>query len=85
MVQPIPEGYPKVSPYLHVDGAADAIAFYSKVFGATERMRMGGPGGKVAHAELELGDSLVMLADEFPEMDVRGPKSIGGSPVTVNI
>ena len=82
-VKPIPDGYPRVTPYLIVDGAAAAIDFYSKVFGATERMRMPSPGGKIGHAELELGDSLIMLADEHPEMGIRGPKSIGGTPVTI--
>ena len=84
-VKPIPEGYPQVTPYLCVDGAADAIDFYSKVFGATEKIRMPSPGGKVGHAELEIGDSLIMLADEHPEMGARGPKSIGGTPVTVSV
>jgi PhnB protein len=84
-VKPIPDGYPQVTPYLHVDGAADAIDFYSKVFGARERMRLPSPGDKIGHAELELGDSLIMLADEHPEMGVRGPKAHGGSPVTVSV
>jgi PhnB protein len=84
-VNPIPEGYPQVTPYLHIDGASAAIDFYSKVFGATERMRMPSPGGKVGHAELQIGDALVMLSDEHPEMDVQGPKSIGGTPVTINV
>jgi uncharacterized glyoxalase superfamily protein PhnB len=69
MVNPIPEGYPRVTPYLIVDGASAAIDFYKSVLGATERMRMGGPEGKVGHAELEIGDSVVMLADEHPEID----------------
>ena len=84
-VKPIPDGYPRVTPYLHVDGAADAIDFYVNVLGAKERMRMPGPGGKLGHAELEFGESIVMLADEFPEMDVRGPRSIGGTPVTIHV
>jgi PhnB protein len=82
-VKPIPDGYPRVTPYLSVDGAADAIDFYTKVFGARERMRMGAPGGKIGHAELELGDSLIMLADESPEMGNRSPKTTGGTPVTI--
>ena len=85
MVNPIPEGYPRVTPYLIVDGASAAIDFYKFVLGATERMRMGGPEGKVRHAELEIGDSVVMLADEHPEMDARGPKSVGGTPVTLHV
>jgi PhnB protein len=84
-VQPIPDGYPQVTPYLAVDGAADAIDFYTKVFGARERMRMPAPDGKIGHAELEVGDSLIMLADEFPDMGHLGPKAVGGTPVTINI
>ncbi len=84
-VQPIPEGYPRVIPYLTVDGAEAAIEFYRSVLGATERMRMGAPGGKIGHAELELGESLIMLADEFPEMGNRSPKSVGGTPVTISV
>jgi PhnB protein len=83
--KPIPDGYPQVTPYLCVDGASAAIDFYGDVFGATERMRMPAPEGKVGHAELEIGDSVIMLADEFPEMGVRSPKTIGGTPVTVNV
>jgi len=85
MVNPIPEGYPRVTPYLIVDGASAAIDFYKSVLGATERMRMGGPEGKVGHAELEIGDSVVMLADVHPEMDARGPKFVGGTPVTLHV
>ncbi len=85
MVNPIPDGYPRVTPYLVVDGAAAAIDFYTSVLGATERMRMGGPGGKVGHAELEIGDSVIMLADEHPEMDARGPKTVGGTPVSLHL
>ena len=84
-VKPIPDGYPRVTPYLAVDGAKEAIEFYEKVLGAKERMHMPAPEGKVGHAELELGDSVIMLSDEFPEMNVRGPKAIGGTPVTLNV
>ena len=84
-VKPIPDGYPQVTPYLCVDGAKAAIEFYSNVLGAKELMHMPGPDGKIGHAELELGDSLIMLADEFPEMGVRGPKAVGGTPVTISI
>ena len=84
-VKPIPEGYPRVTPYLHVSGADAAIEFYKSVLAAEERMRMPAPEGKVGHAELEIGDAVVMLADEFPDMDVRGPKSIGGTPVTIHV
>jgi PhnB protein len=84
-VKPIPAGYPQITPYLCIDGAGAAIEFYRAVFGATERMRMPGPGGKVGHAELAIGDSLVMLSDEYPEMGVRSPKTIGGTPVTIHV
>jgi PhnB protein len=84
-VKPIPDGYPQVVPYLYVDGASAAIEFYGSVFGMTERMRMPGPDGKLGHAELQLGDSVIMLADEYPEMDVRGPKAFGGTPVTISL
>jgi PhnB protein len=84
-VKPIPDGYPQVVPYLSVQGADAAIQFYGRVFGATERMRMPAPGGRIGHAELELGDSLIMLADESPESGSRSPKSIGGSPVTISV
>jgi len=84
-VRPIPEGYPQVTPYLIVDDASAAIDFYSNVFGAKERVRMPAPEGKIGHAELQLGDSLIMLADEFPDMGNRSPRSVGGSPVTVSV
>jgi PhnB protein len=85
MVSAIPEDYPRVTPYLIVDGAAEAIDFYVSVLGATERMRMGGPDGKVGHAELEIGNSMIMLADEHPEIGARGPTSIGGTPVSLHV
>jgi PhnB protein len=81
----IPEGYHSVTPYLVVDGAAAAIDFYKKAFGAVEVMRMPAPGGKIGHAEIRIGDSHVMLADEHPEQGHRGPKSIGGTPVGIMI
>ena len=77
MVKPIPDGYHSVTPYLVVDGAAEAIDFYTKAFGAKELFRMP-MGDRIGHAELLIGDSHVMLADEFPERDIRGPKSRGG-------
>jgi PhnB protein len=83
MVKPIPDEYPRVTPYLIVDGAGAAIDFYRSVFGATERGRMPAPGDKIGHAELEIGDSLVMLADESPEVGAAGPRSVGGTPVTL--
>jgi PhnB protein len=85
MVNPIPDGYPRLTPYLIVDGAADAIEFYSSVLGAKERMRMDAPEGRIGHAELELGDSLIMLADEHAEIDALAPRSIGGSPVSLHV
>ena len=84
MVNPIPEDYPRVVPYLHVDGASAAIDFYTEVLGATERMRMPGDSpDKIGHAELEIGDAVIMLADEAPDMDIRGPKTVGGTPVSI--
>jgi PhnB protein len=84
-VRPIPEDYPRVMPYLAIDGAAAAIDFYSTVLDAKERMRMPGPDGKVGHAEIQIGDSVIMLADEAPDMDHLGPKSIGGTPVSIMV
>jgi PhnB protein len=84
-VKPIPEGYPQVTPYLSVAGAAAAIEFYGKVLGTTERMRMAGPDGRVGHAELELGGSVIMLADEYPDMGSRSPKTLGGTPVMIHV
>lgn len=84
-VKPIPEGYHSVTPYLCIDGAADAIEFYKKAFGAKELLRMPGPDGKIGHAEIQIGDSRVMLADENMEMEFRSPKSLGGTPVSLMI
>ena len=83
--KPIPDGYRSLTPYLIVDGASRAIEVYKAVFGATERMRLGAPGGRVGHAELEIGDSLIMLADEHPEIGARGPGAYGGSPVGLHV
>ena len=85
MVKHVPEEYPRVMPYLIVDGAGDAIDFYCSVFGATERVRMPAPGDKVGHAELEIGDSLIMLADEAPEMNAVSPRTVGGTPVSLYV
>src|SRR4051812_16394745 len=82
-VKPIPEGYHALTPYLAIKDAAKAIDFYKQAFGAVERFRMPGLGGKIMHAELQVGDSVLMLADEFPEMDHKGPKTIGGTPVSI--
>lgn len=84
-VKPIPDDYSRVSPYLVVDDAAAAIDFYCQVLGATERMRMAAPSGKIGHAELQIGDSVVMLADEWPDMGAQGPKTVGGTPVTLSV
>ncbi len=82
-VKPIPEGYHTATPYLIVKDAASAIEFYKKAFGATELMRMAGPSGKVMHAEIKIGNSPIMLADEVPEMGFRSPQALGGSPVSI--
>ena len=84
-VKPIPDGYHSITPYLSVEGAAAAIDFYVRAFGAKERMRMAQPNGAIAHAELQFGDSCVMLADELPDMGFRSPLSIGGTPVTIHL
>ena len=84
-VQPIPDDYPQVIPYLTVDDAAAAIEFYSAVLGATERMRMPGPDGKIAHAEVAVGRGMIMLADEMPDAGNQSPRAVGGTPVTVMV
>jgi PhnB protein len=81
MVKAIPEGYHSVTPYLIVKGAARALEFYKKAFNATELVRMEGPGGTIGHAEFQIGNSIIMLADESPEFNARSPETIGGSPV----
>ncbi len=84
-VKSVPEGYPSLSPYLIVSDGAAAIEFYQKVFGATLRMKLDAPGGRVGHAELEIGNALVMLADEHPEMGALAPTTIGGTPVGLHL
>ncbi len=84
MVNPIPDDYPRITPYLCVDGAAEAIDFYSAVLGVTERHRMVFD-GRVGHCELLLGDSVIMVSDEYPEMGVIGPKTVGGSPISMYV
>jgi PhnB protein len=81
-VKSIPEGYHTLTPYLIVHDAAGAIEFYKQAFGATEMFRMAGPDGRIGHAEIRVGDSQIMLADEHPEMNARSPRTIGGSPVS---
>jgi PhnB protein len=82
-VKPIPEGYHTITPYLAVEDAAGAIEYYKKAFGARERGRMDAPGGKIGHAELEIGDSLVMLSDPFPQASTKPPNEIGGATSSV--
>ena len=82
-VQPVPDGYHTVSPYLAVEDAAAAIDYYKKAFGATERVRMEAPDGKIGHAELEIGDSIVMLADPFPQASTKPPHELGGTSAGV--
>jgi PhnB protein len=82
-VKPIPDGYHTVTPYLAVDDAVEAIEYYKRAFGANERVRMEAPGGKIGHAELEIGDALVMLSDPLPQFSTRPPKELGGTSVSV--
>jgi len=84
-VKPIPEGYHTITPYLMIQGAAQAIEFYKQAFAAEEVMRIPMPEGKVGHAELMIGDSKIMLADECPEMGGKSPATFGGSPVTIHL
>jgi len=79
----IPEGYRTATPYLIVKGAADAIEFYHRAFGATEMLRMADPQGRIGHAEIRIGDSVIMLADEHPAMGYRSPRALGGSSVSI--
>ncbi|HUN80315.1 MAG TPA: VOC family protein, partial [Phycisphaerae bacterium] len=84
-VEKIPAGYETVTPYLIIKGAGKAIEFYKKAFGATERGRFDGPDSRVGHAEISIGPSKIMIADECPEIDARSPQSIGGTPVSLYI
>jgi len=83
MVQAIPSGYAGVTPYLIIRGAARALEFYKKAFGATELMRFPGPGGTIGHAEIKIGEGVVMLADESPEMGHKSPQTLGGTATTL--
>jgi PhnB protein len=85
MVKPVPEGYHTVTPYLIFDGAGGAIEFYKRALGASEVMRLDDPSGRIHHAEIRIGDSQIMLADEHPELQALSPKTIGGSPVTMHV
>ena len=82
-VRAIPDGYHAITPYLVVNGAGKAIDFYKTVFGAREKFRMDGPGGRIAHAEIEIGDSVIMLADENPQHGALSPATVGGTPVSI--
>lgn len=84
-VKPIPDGYNSLTPYLIVKDGTRALEFYKKAFGATERMRIATPGGKIGHAELRIGDSNVMLADEHPDMGYRAPEAYGGTPISLHL
>ena len=84
-VKPIPENYPRVTAYLAIDGVGDAIEFYKKIFGAEERFRMPGPDGRIGHAEIQIGDSVIMMADAAPDMDFNDPKKLGGTAVTLTV
>jgi PhnB protein len=84
-VKPIPDGYPSLTPYLIVADGAGAIAFYERAFGAKLRMRLARPDGKIGHAELDIGGSVVMLADEYPAMDAKAPGAYGGTPVSLHL
>ncbi len=82
-VKPVPEGYRTVTPYLTIRGGDRAIEFYKRAFDARELVRMPGPGGKLMHAELQIGDSMIMLSDEFPEMGGKSPEALNGTPVSI--
>lgn len=84
-VKPIPDGYHSVTPYLIMRDAARAIDFYKRALGAVELFRFAAPGDKIGHAEIKIGDSVIMLADEYPDMGYRGPQSIGGSAVSLMV
>lgn len=84
-VAPIPEGYNSITPYMFVNDGTKAIDYYKQAFDAEEVMCMKDPDGKVAHAELKVGDSKIMLADEYPEMGARGPEAYGGSPIALHL
>jgi len=81
-VKPIPDGYATVTPFVYIRDVARAIEFYQSAFGATELFRLAAPGGKIGHAELQIGNSRIMLSNEFPDMNLRGPESLGGTSVS---
>lgn len=83
MVKPIPEGYHALTPSIVVEKAADAIEFYKRAFGAKERLRMPGPGDTIGHAEIEIGDSVLMISDPFPQSSIKPPKAVGATTVGI--
>jgi PhnB protein len=83
MPQPVPEGYHTITPYLAVENATEAIDFYQRAFGAQERVRMDGPQGSIMHAELQIGDSMIMLSDPFPQASTKTPKELGGTTISI--
>jgi PhnB protein len=84
-VKPIPDGYNAAIPYLTCKDAAKAIDFYAKAFGATELMRIAAPDGKIGHAEIKIGDAIIMISDEYPEMHIQSPQTLGGTPVGIHV
>jgi len=84
-VKPIPDGYHTLTPYMIVDGAAAALDFYKRAFGAKNALSIDGPGGKIMHCEFVIGDSKFMMADEFPEKGARSPKTYNGSPISLHL
>lgn len=83
--KPIPEGYNAAIPYLSCTNATSALDFYKNAFGATELMRIAAPDGKIGHAEIKIGDAIIMISDEYPAMDIRSPQSLGGTPVGIHV
>ncbi len=81
--KPIPQGYHSVTPYMVIRDAAKAIDFYKKAFGAVEKFRMAGPDGKIGHAEIQIGDSMIMISDENPQWGTKSPQTLGGTPVGI--
>jgi PhnB protein len=84
-VKPIPDGYDQAIPYITCRNAAQALEFYSKAFGATETMRMAAPDGKIGHAEIKIGNAIIMLSDEYPEMKIVSPQTLDGTPVGIHV
>src|SRR3972149_10175316 len=85
MAKSIPDGFHSATPSLVVSDSKKAIEFYKKAFGAKEIYQFPGPNGKIMHAMIQIGDSIIMMSDEFPDMGARSPKSIGGTPITIHL